>query len=536
MLLLIAAAYALPRAVALRGVEFSAQVVFGDMPLHLLNLEKELKTWTHGYSVKNTPYFGVREQELTRHNEMRWPPGVYKVALPLARTFGTLSIWTTLLTNLLFQGVLVLGLILLGRRLGGLHLGLWAALLAVLCPPLAGASFYLTLDFPLTAMVLLCLALLLETEGFRHTRLTLIFGLAAALGLYVKLSFPLYLLCPSLVVLGAGLRRGPGRARVLINLALAVGLLIAVSSLLGNFEIKEYLQELSYHADPTVEDEALPESVLSMGSLEWLLAVGRMMITGYTLPLILLALPGLGLLLVRRRLPARWFLISYLGGGYLLFTLINAKLERYSQPLYPLLCLLTAWWIIHWVPRRWRWVALLWTAGAFTATLYLCYEKPLPWNHDEPGGPLVLQSWHYDNRPPTRKELDGLRRYKVHPYCDLKPVLESMLTMAGKMKPRKVMSITFPQTPKDFISNERNITYDTLASVATQFFPDRIVVNAPLNAPAMPAPYTFYLHKPGINAGKINANTRLLAQKQVVLDCGAPAPMLLSLLEFSGKY
>ena len=77
LLLLIAAASVIPRLVALRGVPHSAQLVFGDMPLHLLNLEKELKTWTVGYSSDNTPYFGEAPQDLQRHNFTRWPPGVY---------------------------------------------------------------------------------------------------------------------------------------------------------------------------------------------------------------------------------------------------------------------------------------------------------------------------------------------------------------------------------------------------------------------------------------------------------------------------
>jgi len=530
LLLLIAAASVIPRLVALRGVPHSAQLVFGDMPLHLLNLEKELKTWTVGYSSDNTPYFGEAPQDLQRHNFTRWPPGVYKVALPLARLFGPLSIWTTQLTNLLFLGVMVLGLFLLGRTLGSTRLGLWAALLAVLCPPLAGASWYLTLDFPLAAMVTLCLALLLGTDNFRHTGRTLLFAVAAALALYTKLTFPLYLLFPCLVCLALGLARGPRRGRIMLNLLMALGVVAGLSALLGNFDLRSYLGELGYHAVSDAADEALPEYTLEMGSLSWVLAVGRMMVNSYTLPLSLLAAPGLVMLLTRagRQLPHRWALVGFIGGAYLIFTLISAKMERYSQPLYPLLCLLTVWWIMRWVPRRWRLVGLTWAAAAFAAMLWLSHVRPLPWTAAP--AQVVDRAMFYDNRPPTASELAGLRRLKYHPTCDLGPLLTQMKQLSRRLAPRRVLSVTFPSTPKDEIAGEPDLTYDTLASIVTQQFPERLVINAPMRHEGMPPPYTFFLHEIGAPAAARFPRMKLLAREVVMVDCGAPRPMALSLL------
>jgi 4-amino-4-deoxy-L-arabinose transferase-like glycosyltransferase len=112
----------------------------------------------------------------------------------------------------LFLPILLLAVYGLGLRLVSRPAGLLAAALVSVSPGVTIHQRLFLLDLPLAAMVALSLYLLLASEGLRRRGSTILFLLAAGLGLSVKVNFALFVAGPLAVVL-ASRARGFWRAR-----------------------------------------------------------------------------------------------------------------------------------------------------------------------------------------------------------------------------------------------------------------------------------------------------------------------------------
>jgi 4-amino-4-deoxy-L-arabinose transferase-like glycosyltransferase len=500
----------------------TAPLSFDDMPLHLANLDRLTRLRELGPAAREDPFFRERPEALRLVNATRWPPGVYQLASPLVQCLGLLSVWPVQLTNLLFYGLLLVGLAGLGWSLAGPRVGLWAALLAALCPPLVGATWYLSLDFPLAAMVTVGLMLLVRSRGFSRRLLALDFGLWSALAMHVKFSYPIYLLIPSLVAAVQGLRRASTRRRALLGLGLAgaaAGLLFA---LLLEVPLDRLLEELRYHAAAPLEDEALPALRFVPWTADWALALLQFAAAAFPWPLLLLAAPGLVLLHLgggrgAARLRGRWLLLAFLWGSYLLLTLLTSKLERYSLPVYPVLCLLTAWGVVRLVPARWQTATLSAVAAAYLVLLALMQHYPAPWSlgHDR----VAARALFYDLRQPLAAELSGLRQRTFHPRCSLGALGAAMARLAGRDGSRRPLGIAYPGTPKDELVPEVKLTYDNLLPLAGHFISGRLLVASPgMEGPQPPTVLTVLPASPRALPRSIGPR-RLQASERVELSC-----------------
>ena len=287
------AALLLPRLWALRSVELTSDLQFADTLSHLLNLDRLTRTYTLDRSQLSGPFLQKHPGVLQLNNQANWPPGLYHVALPAAATLGTMSIWTTQLTNLLFYGVLLVGVFGLGRVLGGWRVGFWAALLTALCPALVAASWYFTIDFPLVGMAAVGLLLLWYTRYYHSPLYTLLFALWAAAGMLIKFTYAIYLVLPCLWCLYHGLRHGPRRGRMVLHLGLATALVLVLVWLGHGTGFKHALETLTVHLsseipDPNPDWTFVP---ISPWSLKGLVAVAAYTAMNFPLPLVLLALP-----------------------------------------------------------------------------------------------------------------------------------------------------------------------------------------------------------------------------------------------------
>ena len=159
-------AFFVPRLIAWRGIPMAVNLEFADQLFHLYHVDLLYKRHTLDEAYMGQPYFHQFPDMKNPRLPTRWPPGLYWVTFPFAKAFGVYSIWTTQLPNFIASVLIVLGVVLLGRIMGGTRLGLWAALLTVLCPALVASSWYYSLDYPLIAMILMGLYLLWRTRGF----------------------------------------------------------------------------------------------------------------------------------------------------------------------------------------------------------------------------------------------------------------------------------------------------------------------------------------------------------------------------------
>ena len=420
--LLLLSVYIIPRGLWFQGLEEVHPLHFKQLSGHLTNLDRVSKyKRSHTFSGRELDVYFKQTPEMFRENPIGWPVGVYRVASIWAHRLGLLSLWTTQLTHAFFSIILAAGLLGLGAAMGSARAGGWAVLLTFLCPPLFGSTWFFNLDYPLTAMVAMGLLLLWHTRRFTHPCYCLAFGVWSGLGLLVKLTYPLYLLLPLLLVIAGGLACRGKRLRVLSNLllsSLAVSLVYLPQQGMPPSLLWQHL--LLFIKSGAASSGA--SSMIPPWTLEWFLAGPGLALMAYPGVLLALALPGLVMLHCRGRapLPLRGALLGFFWGGYLLITLLDHKLERQLHPLYPMLCLVTAWSVLARVPRRWQTVALLWIAVSYAAVLSLMHERPAPWSAGSQS--LIAQQGRYDLRLPSRAELNRLRRREQEPSCSKWPL------------------------------------------------------------------------------------------------------------------
>lgn len=453
---LVLAALAVPRLLAYQGVSFTAIHQFEDMPHHLLLLDIIAKRQALDEGALRDAAlepFPQYKQQASSQLRIQWPPGVQYVASPLARLFGPASIWTVQLTNLLFSLLLAAGVAGLGAALADLRVGLWGAALTALCPALVASSWYLSLDYPLVAMVTVGLLLLWHTRGFTRLNAGLILAVWSAAGMLIKPSYVMYLLGPSIYVAASGLWRARGlRPRLLVAGRAAAALAVAVTLFAALSEPS--WGEITGTAGEHLVQQGLP-AAMAPWSLEWLTCNIKFAAVNMPWPLLLLALPGVVLLHLRRAGPAGRYLCVVLWCSYAVLTASANKMERYLQPVYPLLCLLAAWWICRWLPARWRTAALAGMMAVAGGTLVWAHLHPTPWLPAEyqsvrrdGGEALQGSAYHplrYELLMPGRAFLDDLRRQRWDSDCDLSPVMDQVSRWTAALPDKRPLGFLYYQ-------------------------------------------------------------------------------------------
>lgn len=135
----------------------------------------------------------LRELNLrTAFTALTWPwnrpPLPFLTVVPFYRLLGV-STDVALMSNCLYLAILLWSVYGIGRQLYGRRVGLLAAFLVSFYPILFSISRLSYVDYALTTMVALGIYLLLKTDGFRHRRWSLVFGLGMGLGLLTKWPF-----------------------------------------------------------------------------------------------------------------------------------------------------------------------------------------------------------------------------------------------------------------------------------------------------------------------------------------------------------
>ena len=507
----------IPRVWALRGMELTSDLQFADTLSHLLNLDRLTRAYTLDAAQLADPFLQQHPGVLKLNNQANWPPGLYHVAYPAAAIFGTMSIWTTQLVNLLFYGVLLVGVFGLGRLLGGWRVGFWAALLTALCPALVAASWYFTIDFPLVGMAAVGLLLLWYTRDYDHPWFTLLFAIWAAAGMLIKFTYALYLAVPCLIALYRALWRGPRRWRALLHLGLATAVVLGLVWLGHGVGLRYSLDTLAVHLsseipDPNPDWTFVP---ISPWSVKGVLAVAAYTAMNFPLPLVLLALPGLVLLHRAREQPARFLLLGLFWGVYVSMTLMVHRQERYIQPMYPVLCLVTAWWVLTHVKRRWRVVVMLWVTTTYGGVLYVAQQHTTPWYYDGKTWPTTGNL-----EMPGAGRLDALREFVYHPECRYKPVVRAIVEMAKKEGTRRPLGLSN-------ILAEGDTQGEQLTLMVAQHIRDRHLYwyhiprwhSKKPPPPPPPPPALIMLHRAGADLSRLRVPAEAVRSRMVKLEC-----------------
>ena len=534
---LLSLAFVGPRLAVLPGVRFTSPLSFIDMSEHLYNLDLVTKRTLLPAKQLSDPYLRATPQMLQTRFSQKWPPGTYYAALPWAAWFGPLSIWTTLLNNLLFLLIILFSMVGLGRALGSPLAGWLGALLVVLCPPLIASSWYFSLDFPVTAMVGLGLYLLWRTDRFVRPGWCAALVAWSGLGVWIKPTYPLYLAVPAVVLLAAGLWRGQRLRRVGLALGSAAAAGGLSFALLGVSWAKLW-EQVTDHSVLTL----LPGSAIDPWTVEWLLSNAKFAAYNYPWPLLLPVLPGVVLLAVRGRAPAagRALLLATLVGGYALLTLMINKGERYMQPLYPLFCLLTAWWMVAYLPKIIGRILFGVVVAGYMAVLVVAHGYPTPWLPEleleaqwkcKPSSPIDCLPWRnnaahpfwYEQTMPGKLHLSNLSAGAVDIFCDYEPVIKKVAAWERALPDDRPMAVAYLRDPQQ---EPGELPYAWLVALTSQWVRDRFVF-APgvAGLPVLPrsildAPHLVVLHVPQVNPAARHPELVVNKTERFTMKCG----------------
>lgn len=520
LVVMIIAAYVVPRAAVLHGIRTSDWIHFDDMLAHQRNLDKVVKLSLLEDESGTQDYLQRFPDKRALYNPVRWPSAIYHLASQWSTWFGPLSIWTPLLTNLGFTLVLLFGVIGLGKAMGSTRVGLWAALLTVLCPPLVASTWYFSTDFATVAMTTMALWLLVAVRGFSRWRRSIALGGWCALGLLIKPTFALYLAVPMTLAVIDDIR-SPERRSAGLGWLLTLASMTALVLLLQDIDITAVLEEARGHFASTEK----PAAFIVPGSLVWFAFVPLCLGVSAPFPLLLLALPGLILLHQRWRARKGWLVLGFLWGTYLVLTLMPNKLDRYTHSLYPILCLVTVWSIVELLPRRWQTVVLLWVATFFVATLYLVHVRPTPWWLDPNLGSEVNL---FELRMPSKMRLDQLRRFGGGRGCEASRLMDQVGALArqeGALHPVAVgyygeNRIGFDDSPGDVeLLALQAIRHRLVFRVDLRFLPNNPCIEAfQICRPRELPPTVIIVHPAGVEPLDLQPSLRLATRRKVV--CG----------------
>lgn len=127
------------------------------------------------------------------------PPLFHLSAVPLLWLFGR-STDTSTMVNTVYLAILLGSAYAVGKKISDSNMGLLFSFVLSTFPMIYAMSRYFYIDFALTAMVALNVALLLYTEDFRRKDLTLLYGLSFGLGMLVKWTFVVFTVLPGILV------------------------------------------------------------------------------------------------------------------------------------------------------------------------------------------------------------------------------------------------------------------------------------------------------------------------------------------------
>ncbi|MBN2208076.1 MAG: glycosyltransferase family 39 protein [Candidatus Coatesbacteria bacterium] len=289
-----------------------------------------------------------------------YPPLWHVLAGIFMLLFGK-SVAVAIAANLLFIPAMVFGIFLVAKQLFDRRVGLLAACVGTLLPGLWGASRTAYIDFALSAMVTLFIALVLSPNRLEKRANCVALGLVFGLGMLTKWTFIVYVAGPSLAVLvrylipvikppdGFGSRM-TNRKRLLYCLAL-FGLTAGAVCL--PWYIANLANTTRYIADFDVELQKLDTSQLTPSLIGYY--AQRLLSDQLFLPCLLLAIAGAALSVNKANrllLLSSWIVVPLL-----FLRMIHWRDLRYTLPILPAFAILAGVALSRLFERRWSRVA-----------------------------------------------------------------------------------------------------------------------------------------------------------------------------------
>ncbi len=257
-----------------------------------------------------------------------YPPLVF-CAAALVYRFAPSDVAAAQSVVLLFLGVGMGAVYLLGRQFAGGSGGVLAALLFGSAPFVVFSSLRFQLDLPLASMVAVALVVLLRTNGFRNRGWSVLAGVVLGLGMVTKPPFGAFV-SPPLALVAAGARS----RRQALNCATALVTAAGLSAAWYGPRLIGLPLQISSRSFKQAAGAGQPDA-LTWTSLAF---YPKWFVTQFGAVAVLLFVAGLILVLRRRQ----WFLLLALFPPFVFFELIQNKDFRYTLPLLPVAAVVAA--------------------------------------------------------------------------------------------------------------------------------------------------------------------------------------------------
>lgn len=318
-----------------------------------------------------------------------WPPLFHVCSVPFTYVLG-FSVQAVAATNFLFLAVAAFSIYAIGRRLFSDGVGVGAAVITLFYPIVVALSRDVLLDVTVTAMVALCVYLLLASRGGLDLRRSALVGAALGCAMLAKWTACVFIAGPGLLWFALHVkdpRQRPLSKVASIAIVAAVCAAVALPWYLTSLKEFEAGAKMALGYDPGREGD--PVRFWESLRYYW-----------RTFPEVLILAPmmpitALGLAICAtdfRRWKRLAFLLCWILPPLLVFVLLPNKDARFIVPLLPAVALLTAAGLQR-IP--WRAVRVLAWACVLAIGLYQYYTLSFGWPTPQA---------HYYTHVPSRQD------------------------------------------------------------------------------------------------------------------------------------
>ena len=378
------------------------------------------------------------------------PPLVGLMATPFYTIFGK-SPDVAILSHLsIFLFILLFSIYGIGKKLFNKKVGLLSAFIVSMCPYiLIQYRSEFRVDFSLMAMVALCVYTLLNTDYFSSRKRSVIFGITFGLGMLTKITFPFYVLIPSIFILIYGIKNKKVENIILIkNLLSSVAITISIASIW-------YIANIQYFFNYYIERRAY---AILEGAPNWWTLEGALF---YAKSFLEIIGPVLSFLLVlaiiykiikinENKTKSNFLIICTIIGIYLLVTiLIPAKSPQYIFPIVTFLILIISDFILSIKPQKVRLIILNLLIFFLISQYYLIsFETKIMPNDSKLGtinynNGTILIGTYLGNQPIFPMEFIPIREFlEIRGYKD-KWINENRNILLKKFIGKQILSSTF---------------------------------------------------------------------------------------------
>ena len=267
------------------------------------------------------------------------------ITAPFYFIFGKTQDAGVMINSSIFLCILVFSTYAVGKRLFDRKVGLLAAFIVTMYPVMFNQLRVYMLDFPLAAMVMLGIYLLLLSDNFKNKKYSLLFGIVAGLGLLTKFNFIAFIsgpLCITLYRAFTQRKKEKDTKQTLVNIAFLFIVILSIASFFYIVKFKDIFFRI------TTPWENRTSGHMFLFYLDSLFFYIRTLVNNtISFFFFVIFLIGFWIFAVKKKVKNKLLLLSpiIISLFFLIFIYrigVSRHMDRYSMPILPLIAIISA--------------------------------------------------------------------------------------------------------------------------------------------------------------------------------------------------